>query len=326
MSKKFTFTVYGVDDAEPLSGLADTLTWWTYKNAITGSNLSQPSFTELGTSGQYQTNVDTSSTGIVDCGDTSGALSRFVFMPAATLFVFPAYSADTGLPVSTLSLSYDSWDSLFDTATGLSILAPEFGFTNIGDGLYRGEGPLPVTSVGRVDLTSACNPIYQVKDLALDDTGPGPVVVLPAPTVQYRRSPAVPRVVVTPDPIPGFDESFAEDLIESFGAEYKVTRRGAATFQHGIAVPASARPFETFCITASVQPASGHVLLRLPEGRRETATVRVLTTDYLQVGGQGVAYEADLIDLEGIAWEVQDVKKWPGHYDVLAQRPATSKR
>lgn len=116
----------------------------------------------------------------------------------------------------------------------------------------------------------------------------------------------------------------AADLIDSFATgPYTVTRRAAATWSNGVAVPDPSPT--TFSITASVQPASGRDLLRLPEGRRSVETRVLYTSAQLQVGAQGGALEADRVTIDGAVWEVQHVELWPaavGYYRCIVQAPA----
>ena len=98
------------------------------------------------------------------------------------------------------------------------------------------------------------------------------------------------------------------DIIQSFGTgTYLVTRRAKAVFVAGRATPGATT---TISIEASVQPATGRDLLRLPEGRRTQETRLVYTTTRLTPGAQGAAYEADLVLIEGNTWEVQHVETW----------------
>lgn len=109
-------------------------------------------------------------------------------------------------------------------------------------------------------------------------------------------------------------------LISRFATgTYTVTRRTASTYVAGRAVAGSS---STLTITASVQPASGRELERLPEGRRAKETRVLYTTTPLYVGGQGAAYEADRIAIGGATWEVQHVEAWPaagGYTRALVQ-------
>lgn len=110
------------------------------------------------------------------------------------------------------------------------------------------------------------------------------------------------------------------DLIQSFSTEpgagtYVVTRRLKSAFVAGRAVPDSSPT--TLQIIASVQPATGRDLLRLPEARRDNETRVVFTVTALQAGGQAatddpdeITYEADIVTLGGAPWEVQHVESW----------------
>jgi hypothetical protein len=95
---------------------------------------------------------------------------------------------------------------------------------------------------------------------------------------------------------------------------YTVTRRPAAGVLLGRAVPGVPT---TFPIVASVQDPTGRDLLRLPEERRSKATRVVFTTSQLVTGAQkgepaaaGGANEADLVQIDGVLWEVQHVETW----------------
>lgn len=119
-----------------------------------------------------------------------------------------------------------------------------------------------------------------------------------------------------------FDSDFAVDVIDTFatGEAYIVTRRKTGTIQNGRNVPGGHSTLE---IVASVQPASGRDLLRLPEERRATETRVIFTATQLLVGGQGAAFEADLVTIDGVQWEIQNVENWPGGYTrAMAQVPS----
>jgi hypothetical protein len=102
----------------------------------------------------------------------------------------------------------------------------------------------------------------------------------------------------------------AADLIDSFatGYTYAVTRRAKAKSDgRGRMLPGAS---SSLTIEASVQPASGRDLMRLPEGRRSVETRVVFTATQLLVGAQNAAFESDLIAIEGRTWEVQQVASW----------------
>jgi hypothetical protein len=101
---------------------------------------------------------------------------------------------------------------------------------------------------------------------------------------------------------------------------YTVTRRAAATYVDGEAVPGAT---STFTVVGVETPASGRDLLRLPEGRRSTKTRMFYTASMLLVGAQAGAYEADQIEIDGDVWEVQKAGAWKaaaGYCEAIVQR------
>lgn len=118
------------------------------------------------------------------------------------------------------------------------------------------------------------------------------------------------------------------DLIRSFSTGplglYAVTRRLATPFRRGLAQPTTDA---NFTVTASLQPASGKDLLRLPEGRRTNETRVLFTATQLYTGDEGADYEADLVELDSQLWEVQHVEDWlqwaglAGFYRCIIQSP-----
>lgn len=73
---------------------------------------------------------------------------------------------------------------------------------------------------------------------------------------------------------------------------------------------------------ATVQPARGRDLLRLPEGRRGSEAIRVITPTALVVAaGAGNTRRADVIVWNGQRYEVEAVETYDGaHYDAIAVR------
>ena len=101
-----------------------------------------------------------------------------------------------------------------------------------------------------------------------------------------------------------------DSLIQSFmtqGGPYTVTRRQRAAYARGIAQPTN--DF-TITIKASVQPATGKDLLRLPEGRRSNETRVLYTTTQLDCGDVDGPYEAATVPIDGAFWEVQHCESW----------------
>jgi hypothetical protein len=113
----------------------------------------------------------------------------------------------------------------------------------------------------------------------------------------------------------------APEMIADFGGTYSVTRRAAATYSAGIAVAGAT---STVSVLACFWPASGRDLQRLPEGRRSQETRAGVCDTALLVGGEGSANEADLVTVDGVAWEVQSSSPWPNDpsfNSVIIQRP-----
>lgn len=108
---------------------------------------------------------------------------------------------------------------------------------------------------------------------------------------------------------------------------YAITQRARVQygFVRGIA---SATSDSTTYAIASVQPASGRDLLRLPELRRSNETRVLYMTTPLRTGDAGEDREADLVLIEGEQWEVQHVETWVQSpdgsgtaYRCIVQRP-----
>lgn len=98
-------------------------------------------------------------------------------------------------------------------------------------------------------------------------------------------------------------------LVQSFATAttYAVKRRQLSGFTRGLARD----PVQTnITISASLQPATGRDLLRLPEGRRANETRVLFTTTEMFTGDLGETFDADLVTIEGDDWEIQHVEEW----------------
>lgn len=74
-------------------------------------------------------------------------------------------------------------------------------------------------------------------------------------------------------------------------------------------------------ITASVQPAVGNDLLRLPEGQRNRETLKVISLGEMRTADPTLDQQADTFDLYGRTYQVEQVLPWGGaFYEALAQR------
>lgn len=107
-------------------------------------------------------------------------------------------------------------------------------------------------------------------------------------------------------------------LIAAFATGlYTVTRAAPSTVGvDGRAVQGAATTFE---IQASVFPARGRELQRLPEGMRQKEHVLFYTTTPLQIIGA-----PDTISIRGVTYEVDSIEDWVSFggdfYRVLAMR------
>lgn len=114
----------------------------------------------------------------------------------------------------------------------------------------------------------------------------------------------------------------ADLLIQSLSTgTYVVTRRRAPAYVDGVVTP-DPNPV-TLSILASVVPASGRDLLRLPEGQRSTETRTVYTVTQLMVAAAGAKYANDVVSIDGDQWQVQQVQSFPGapgFFQALVQR------
>jgi hypothetical protein len=97
-------------------------------------------------------------------------------------------------------------------------------------------------------------------------------------------------------------------------------RRPAGAYVNGLWV-ANPDP-EPITIRASIQPASGSQLARLPEGKRTNPTYALRSEEAIQ---EAIAdsHDADVFDFYGRRWEVIDLRTWQNgiinHYEALVQ-------
>lgn len=107
------------------------------------------------------------------------------------------------------------------------------------------------------------------------------------------------------------------DVVDSFATDtYVVTRRSPSTYTNGrLDAPVNT----LLSIDASVQPAMGRDLQRLPEGNRTMEVRAIYTTAELFT--QGPNQDPDIIAIEGYAYEVQTVEQFGmvgNYYKALA--------
>ena len=74
-------------------------------------------------------------------------------------------------------------------------------------------------------------------------------------------------------------------------------------------------------VAASVTPARGNDLLRLPEGRRNMEAIRILTRQALSSGDKSIGREADRVTWSGRVYEVEHLQPWDGaFFDAIGVR------
>lgn len=81
----------------------------------------------------------------------------------------------------------------------------------------------------------------------------------------------------------------------------------------------------TTTIYASMQPLTGRVLQRLPEGERKRYELVAYTESVVSAGDQAAGIQADRITYSGVTYEVGRVQQWPAagplpHYEALLVR------
>jgi hypothetical protein len=107
------------------------------------------------------------------------------------------------------------------------------------------------------------------------------------------------------------------DVVDSMITDsYVVTRQTPSVYVDGRLQDATDT---LLTITASVQPAQGRDLQRLPEGSRTMEVLSIYTSSELLT--QGASQAPDLIAVNGYAYEVQTVEQWVGagnYYKALA--------
>lgn len=96
----------------------------------------------------------------------------------------------------------------------------------------------------------------------------------------------------------------AVEMLES--GTYTVKRRDPAGYVRGRRVPSLETIFD---VDASVQPASGLEVQRLPEGKRNRETMVVFSCVELKTAQRGLQ-EPDILIIDGALFEVESVKRW----------------
>lgn len=202
---------------------------------------------------------------------------------------------------------------------------------------------------GNGDLSAGAYTIGSYLEISTGQTRTAPLVVKAGALEVYSLTPSeddisvgtavrldAPAGVFPPNVNDSYQSSTAPDGIPATGGiedlcdvvdllasgTYVVRRRSPPAFVGGRKIP----PTESaFSITASIQPASGQVVLRLPEGKRNREAMTVFCCVQLKTGELG--QEPDLVAIDGGSFEVESVKRWAalGNYyeAIVTRRPGT---
>lgn len=113
------------------------------------------------------------------------------------------------------------------------------------------------------------------------------------------------------------------DTIERLGdfREYTVTRFDKAGVTGG--KPNPKKVLSEFLIKASVQPASGRDLQRLPEGMRDSQTIAIWTKDELFVADEATQQYPDEVIYRGKRFQVEVCEPWEeagNFFEALARK------
>lgn len=79
----------------------------------------------------------------------------------------------------------------------------------------------------------------------------------------------------------------------------------------------------TFPVMASVQPATPDDLVSIPEGDRDRERFRVYALCNLNNVIVSKLRKSDLIDIDGVSYQVESVEHWPNHSKSIVVRVNT---
>lgn len=112
--------------------------------------------------------------------------------------------------------------------------------------------------------------------------------------------------------------NLAPAVLAMSSGTYTVTRRSGPSYSAGRRVAPTG---SSITIVASVQPASGLVVRRLPEGKRNREAMSVFAQTELK--SAQAAQEPDLIAIDGGSFEVESVSRWNklgNYYEAVVLR------
>jgi len=145
--------------------------------------------------------------------------------------------------------------------------------------------------------------------IAASPAGAEPLFFQDSFALGLMPTPVAPAIPATPAPDACTNQvGDLSDVIEMLASGcYQVTRKAVTTRVNGRRVAPAVSTFE---IIASVQPASGREVERLPEGLRSRETMTVYTRSELRPAQPESGTEADRISIDGADFEVLSVRRW----------------
>lgn len=100
-------------------------------------------------------------------------------------------------------------------------------------------------------------------------------------------------------------EDLSDAILICASGDYNVIRRAPPLYVAG----RRQAPVQTvIAIIASVQPASGQVVQRLPEGKRDRETMMLYTQTLLKIAG--ATQECDIVFVDEAQFEVESCQRW----------------
>lgn len=115
--------------------------------------------------------------------------------------------------------------------------------------------------------------------------------------------------------------AIAARAIDVVGHQTIAVTQRTSTWSTATGLPTAGAPTVVSGVAATVTPARGNDLLRVPEGRRNEEWIRIITRQALTAGDRLTGREADRINWNGRTYEVEHTQRWDGvFYDAMAVR------
>lgn len=169
------------------------------------------------------------------------------------------------------------------------------------------SGPAPVPAViaplphlQTLTPTPAHLSAGPVSFLAVSPVGAFPEYVHAQLELPQFVTPAVPAI--------GFGEDLSDAVALLASGSYVVRRRAARALVDGRARDLD--PATLSSIVASVQPASGREIDRLPEGLRDREVMALFTSASLEAAKPSLGLPGDVVEIDGFDFEVASHERW----------------